>query len=1117
MSRLLPVVVVSVLVCFANLLPAQETTGTVSGRVVDPAGSSVPRAKVTVTNTDRNAVVREEDCDPDGYFDAPLLPIGHYSLSIEAKGFRPFEEHGIELNVNDHLDLTIRLELGTRQEQVSVQADSVHVETQNAAAVALITGSQIRETPLKTRNYEELVELMPGVTGYSGDTLYIGVSTPSGFTNRVPFSSDGSLNVQNNWTIDGADNVDRGGNDTLLSFPSADAIAEFKVLHGVYDAEFGRAAGAQINVITRSGTSRFHGGVYEFLRNDAFDAGAWLDNRVGLPKAPLRYNDFGGTFGGPVFIPGHYNQQKNKTFFFFSEEVRRVIESHPSESLVPTAAERTGDLTADGLGVISPSAFDPAAAAYLKDVFSRIPLPQSGHVLVADMHDRFNFREEIFRLDHSFNQHVSIFGRYLNDDIPTVEDAGLFVGEPVPGIATTHTNAPGRGLVLAATMLFSPTFLDEIGYTYSSGAVLSNNAGALANANSPDVAGLYATPGALPYPDMVNRIPSLFINFFSAFSGFGDYRDYNRNHSVYDNLTKVWGRHVLKFGGQFHWYQKRENPDFDNAGFFFFGDVTPGLSWQEFLLGQAAFFSQQSTNSYANLRQHVLELFAQDTWRMRSNLTLSYGVRFSRFGSPYDMNGRGLNFDPSKFALGKAAVVAADGNLCLFDSAGNPYDCDPGQSPNPKYDPFNGMVQVGKGQVTSTPVNFAPRVGIAWDVSSSGKTALRAGYGMYIDSQAVNRWELPLLADPPNAIVSGFAAPSFDQPGNNSALLNNAPSSLMALRSNWKQPYVQRWSLDAQHQFAHDILADVAYIGTTGTHLANLVDINQPRAGAYATALEGNPYYAGGQLSPGQSQLLNLLRPFPGYSSINSFLPIFKSNYHSLQANLQKKLKGDGLISLNYTWSKFLSNLHFPTDLTVPQVTSDLRQDYGPTTADRRHEFIANFVYMLPWFATSSRFWGHTLRGWELSGIAQFESGGYLSAGTADPEDPGGVGLQGNAMPDQVGDANRGAPHSAAQWFNTAAFRDVPCDPSGSPCAFRPGNARAGSILGPGVERWDLALFKNYIFRERAKLQFRAEAFNVLNHTNYAGVDTTLGSETFGQISSAHDNRILQFGLKLNF
>src|SRR5215470_6747602 len=303
---------------------AQNVTGSIQGTVVDSAGGAVPNATVNVTNADQNIIVRTVTTDEHGQYFVPLLPVGRYIVSIEMKGFKKVVHSGIVLNVDDRLAINFSLEVGTISEVVAVQAESVHVDTESATAAGVISGTQLKELSLNSRNYAQLVLLVPGASDSgNADQIFPGATAPIG-TNLMTFQINGNRREENNWQVDGADNVDRGSNLTLLSFPSIDAISEFRVVRGVYDAESGRSAGAQVNVITRSGSSDLHGGLYEFFRNDDLNANAFFTNSLKLPRPALRYNDFGGTVGGPVWIPKIY-QQRNKTFFFVSEEARRIV------------------------------------------------------------------------------------------------------------------------------------------------------------------------------------------------------------------------------------------------------------------------------------------------------------------------------------------------------------------------------------------------------------------------------------------------------------------------------------------------------------------------------------------------------------------------------------------------------------------------------------------------------------------------------------------------------------------------------------------------------------------------------------------------------------------------
>ncbi|MBV9088220.1 MAG: carboxypeptidase regulatory-like domain-containing protein, partial [Acidobacteriaceae bacterium] len=344
MRRSLVPALLAAVMCLSVGVAAQEITGTIVGTIVDQTGAVLPDATVTVTNTDRNAVIRTVTTNQSGGYVAALLPVGHYSVTVSHQGFRTLNKTGLELNVNDRLTVDGQLLAGAASEVVDVHAEALQVDTQTATAQGLINGIQIRELALSARNYEEMVALTPGVSSNVQDTIYVGAETPGGDSNQVSYSINGTRFSQNNWTIDGADNVDRGGNFTLLNFPSVDAISEFKVLRSQYDAEYGRGAGGQISVLTRSGTSQFHGGLYEFFRNDVLDANRYLNKHTDpiIPRPTLRYNDFGWELGGPVYIPGHFNTEKNKTFFFYSEELRRIVTVSTKVVTVPNQAERAG-------------------------------------------------------------------------------------------------------------------------------------------------------------------------------------------------------------------------------------------------------------------------------------------------------------------------------------------------------------------------------------------------------------------------------------------------------------------------------------------------------------------------------------------------------------------------------------------------------------------------------------------------------------------------------------------------------------------------------------------------------------------------------------------------------
>lgn len=1130
---------------------AQQVTGSISGTVTDPTGASVKGATVTLINVDRGQDVRTLTTNSDGFYTAPSLPLGKYSVKFEAPGFKTETVTNLTLHISDKLTVDKKLSIGGASQQVTVEANAVQLNLQDATSSTLISGTQVRELSLNNRNYEQLVALQPGVSYGGGDQLYIGLSNPTGGTNTVSFSVNGNRNSANNWTLDGADNVDRGSNLTLLAYPSVDAIAEFKTQRGTYSAEYGRSASGQINVITKSGTNAFHGGAYEFFRNDVFNAIPYnvFNSKAGKTRPALRYNDFGYTIGGPVWIP-HVYDGRNKTFFFFSQEFRRVITySQFTNSGVPTMAERqgnfgsvlvcanvdssTGNCKDGGTTQISPTSFSPMAVAYLKDVYAHVPEPggPDGHTLVTTQRNQYDETQEILRIDQSFGSKVTGFFRFINDKLPTVEPGGLFSGTGYPGVQTTSTNSPGRTYLGHVTYIITPKLVLDGGYAYSSGAIISDPVGQVLSKNSPDI------KPTLPFPVTLGRIPALTFLGAQGVGGFGPYRDYDRNHNVFVNVSKTLGQHSLRFGMTFNHYQKTENNGGANQGTFGFANngaialctnpVTNSScttdksqvafnyqqSFANFLTGYVNNFSQASLDMTPNVQNNSIEVYAQDDWKATSRLTLNLGVRYSYFPQPVDKNHQLTTFDPSLYKAANAPTIDTNGNLCI---PGAP--CAGGVTPNPSYDPLNGISINGKNSPYGDAVgktdklNFAPRVGFAYDVFGDGRTSLRGGYGIAYDTALYGIYEQNIFSNPPFVNTPNIPNTSFDNPAAGTAKLNINPITLRSTASKFSTPYSQQYSLDLQQQMTPSVLLDIGYFGDNGRHLIGIVDLNEIPVGAFVSAgvIPGNPPI----INSGNTPKLNQIRPYKGYTALNTIEPWFNSNYNSLQVSVQKRFSGKSLIDVNYTWSRAMTNAQSDRS-NAPQDIYNLAAEYGRSALDRNQILTADFIYELPFMRNQPGVVGRVIGGWELSGIASMNSGLPFTASTSGV-DPGGLGFLGPSSagprPDQIGDPNSGpGRHTLHHWFNSDAFANVAAG------VVRPGNAHPGTINGPGFQRWDLSLFKNFKVTEGSSFQFRAETFNTFNHTNFNSISTNITSGTYGQVTAVRDPRIMQMGLKFNF
>jgi hypothetical protein len=1151
------------LVFLAPALLAQNITGTIEGSVLDPSGAAVPRAKVSVTNTDRNQVVRTITTDNSGVYSATFLPIGNYSISATAAGFKTEARAGIVLNVNDVLKINIAMQVGAVSETVEVTSASAPVELGTPSDSTTIEGTQVRELALGTRNFAQLVSLMPGVIDQTGvDELFPGTSGASGTSTAIPFSVNGMRNSANNWTVDGADNIDRGSNTSLATFPSIDAIAEFKVERSSYTADTGRAGGGQINVVTRSGTNHFHGTLFEFFRNDALNANNWANNanKVNLtnrvdPSAPctganytdcyakgspVRWNDFGGNIGGPIYF-GKYNKDHNKTFFFYSEEARRIIQYVTFNPIWPTQGMAQGNLlqpvclttiTASGIAcptgsspvtTVPASLINPVASNYLKDVFGKLPLA-TGSTTAATTSSFFqdrallNFRQELVKIDHRFTDRFSVWGKFENDSIPTTEPAGIFsCNTASPFTCITKTNAPGRPYAVHAENLIRPNLINDAGFNYTLREILSVPAGVTTKANAPDV-----NP-PLPFSNTQGVIPNLTFTGGSNINGYGPYNVYNRNASGFDNLNWIKGRHTFKFGYTFNRYNKSENNPGTPQGTFGFtntgaptGTSTFQQSWTNFLLGNVATFSQPSKDITPDIWTWQHEAYAQDDFKFSPRLTLYMGVRWSFFGQPTDANGIMNNFDPALYSRAAApAVNLANGNFVTPIAVNNP--------------PVNGIIIGGKnspygGNIANNSYkDFAPRFGIAWDPFGTGKTAVRTGYGVYYDSTLFGTYEQNIFANPPFVQTVSYTNASLSNITAGTVGTINAPLTLHATQLPAHVPYSQQWNFSIQRQIASGTVVQVAYVGSKGTHLLGIADINQAPPGlALANGLHTVTATNPTQFTSSDIARINNVRPYYGYGPINALETAFDSNYHSLQVTFQKRFHSAGQVSFAYTYSKNMTD-NGSDRSNAPQNSYNWHEgEYARYPGDRTSVFTANYVYTLPFFRDSHGLIAYALRGWEFSGIVSAYTGApfTVTTGTYDPAGLGVIssGTQSQNRPDMVCNPNvnrtsaYGASAQSLTWFNTACFAAVPQG------AVRPGNAGRSVLQGPGFFNLDASLIKNFKITERITTQLRGESFNTLNWVNPSGFASLNNTATnFGQINSFRAARRIQLALKLIF
>jgi len=1118
---------------FAMLSPAlaQEVAASLNGTVSDATGAAIVGATVDVRNVAVDGFHRTATADKDGAYTVTNLPPATYTVVVSSPGFKSLTTENVTLFVAEKRTVNAHLEPGAVDQSVTVQENAVTVETTSSAQTGTVSGTQVRELELSNRNFEQLVTLQPGVVSGLGDEVGFGLN------NSTTISVNGARSGANNWTVDGADINDSGSNGTLLNVPSVDAIQEFTLARGSYDAGYGRSGGAQIVVATKQGTSRYHGDVYEFNRNNVFNANSYFNKHNPaslLPRGIERYNDYGFTLGGPVTIPRVFNTSKDKLFFFWSEEWRKVTTpttqsiAAPSPAMLsgivsgPVADAPSGCVSYDAtsnLSTINPSCYSQNSKVYLANVFDKFPANSSGNN-VATYSSLQNSRQDIVRLDYNLTDKIHLFGRAMQDETPESFPTGLFASDNFPGLVNTTLNAPGENVVANLTYAISPKFVNEAEFTYSQGEIKSALTNAVAN--SPTV--LASLTNNYAYSDPYGRIPS--ISFTGGtITGFGQgsapYTERNLDRTFYDNFSASLGKHSVRTGATVSQMLKTENGPSGNPSFQF-------NTWQDFLLGNVALYSQPSRDTIPNLHYYNFEAFVQDDWKVSSRLTLNLGLRWSYFPTPTDVNDTLNNFDPTLFKATNAPALDAFGSFVsgqgqvpstyvngLIFPQGSACNNAKAIAPGITCSPFGSRVNPNSN------LNFGPRFGFALDPYGNGRTALRGGFGIFFDRTLNGIWEQNAFSDPPLVQTSTVNNTQFENVLAGTAAISLAPNGITTTGTpTFKTPSYATYNMSVQQSLTSSTIVEFAYVGSQGRHLLGEVDLNQPTLQARAANPDVN---------------VNVVRPYAGYSFTHSRIPVFTSNYNSLQVSLNHRVTKGLTAGIAYTWSKNLStqsNDRGPANTD----TYDFKLDYGPTTLNTPHIFIANYVYTLPFYTEQHGLIGHALGGWEVSGITSVESGQSASvtqpldpftctqavdangntlpncaAGSAAGTYPGGIGIatpNGDIAPrpDQIAPVH--LTKKVEQWFTTSSF---------APAVGHFGSERNGSFSGPGLQNWDLGAIKNIQLGERFRFQFRGEFFNAFNHTNFAAVQTNLGNASYGQVTSTHLPRNIQLGGKLYF
>ena len=1134
-------------------LVAQELS-TITGIATDPNGAAVPNVKVTITSTATGAVARVTDTNGAGIYTASELSVGYYSLKAEAAGFKGFNLNGIVVNVHSTVEANIKLNVGTATENVTVNADQVQVQSESNEVSSVISSEQIENISTNGRSPFKLQELVPGANStLPSFTTPVNELNGGGCTACVSFS--GERPYHNLYLVNGGEINDRGTGGSYDIELSQDAVAEFNVISSNAEPEVGMASGGIISMSVKSGTSKFHGAAWEFVRNTDFDANDYFSNLNGNPRPDQHYNLFGGNFGGPIFIPGHYNANKRKTFFFYNIEDRRLLEgqtnTHNTLPLnarpdsapngIPTFNSAQYDNSGGVLNpIFVPQTTDPAAIAkfaalgltpgeafpnnqipsglidpnvklYLGD--GAIPKPNlaNGYQYYSAVPLPTTVLAHVARVDQSFTDKISLIGSFE-------ADKGGFTSAPgwsnssFQTVGTTF-NTPSYASQIRLVQTINKDLLNEVAFNWD------NNAIAIVPFGTYEAPSGFNAAKFFPDSRAGNRAPNISIGgSYGVNMGVSNYPWTNvyNNWEEKDNLHWTRGRHGMSFGGSYWRYSKLQQPFVNTqGGYNFSGNATSGTlggvnysgdALADAILGFASSYSQAETWPTVLLEAHALSFYGDDDWAVTPRLKMNIGLRWEYLPHVSDAHNQISNFNPALYNPSLAPSFNADTSMNTNVNFTIPSGV-PGAIQIPFY--LNGIEIPGQhglraGIVNNYYTDFAPRVGFAYSLDAASKTVLRGGFGMFyerIEDGLSGIGNQEPFENNPSASNVYFSTPTTSYL---TGLTASTPTYVQGL-SIWDHYYPLpesiQYSLGVQRQLAPTAVATVGYVGNSDFHQSAIPDINSLPLNDTAHRLLN----CGGNCgSP--SGFTDPYRNYPGFSDMTMFENAAVSRYSGLQASFKAETHFGLFVSAQYTWSHATDDGQ-GDNAGNPTNPYSLAYDKGNSAYDRRHVFSTNYAYSFPFFSHSSNYVAkELLGGWQITGVARAQTGNPVNLGVNNNN----IGLPGAGQrPDLIGKISY--PKTLEHWFDASAFA--------RPANLTFGNFGRNQIYGPGLVNFDTSLHKSFpLWREGVRFDFSVDTYNTFNHLNPGNpASTNQGANDMGAIYSDYNPRFMQLGGHLNF